>query len=495
MSIRSKLMFVAMAMVMVVGAIGWLFLWTRDIEHRYRLKMVEAAEALTQNRNLTSDIERQIARVDFYVVTKDPKEMDIFESLAKINSKKIKAMQDLPWLNLYGEFVEAARLIFRLGQKGFGVNHKLMGDYAALTKAFRQELAGFLERQAQASETQKAQTEENMERLEWFSLLIVSLGVTLAILMNAYIYRSIVHPLDDLKKGVEALGQGKAKVELAIKSNDEFAVVGRAFNEMVAKLRELDQMKQDFTASVTHELRSPLSASQSFLNVLLGDLERSAASGRPPAKDEMEQWKTFLNRLKANMERLSHFVSDLLDLAKIERGKLECRLVKNDVSELIKETAEFFLEKARQKEIRLDMKLPGDLPPCLADLDRVRQVVVNLVDNAIKYTPRKGFVEIAAQVYADGSNGKNKMPASQAKQFVKIAVKDSGPGIPPEHRGRLFGKFEQIKETHRYSEGAKGTGLGLVVCQAIVEQHGGRIWVESENGKPGSIFAFTLPVA
>ncbi|MBI4369343.1 MAG: HAMP domain-containing histidine kinase [Elusimicrobia bacterium] len=480
MSIRNKLLWAAVVMVFIVCLVGWLFLWTHDIEHRYRSSMVEATRTVTELRELSADVERQIARVDFFLVTGDVQEREVFESLSRLNNKRLKETQGIPWESLYTDVVAQARLLFRGAKTGMGAPLSLRRDYMARSGGLRRQLREYLEGRIAHVEEQRVKTEDTLEKLEWASILIVVFGVILAVVMNIYIYRSIIYPLHTLKEGVLALGRGESGVHVILRGHDEFAILARSFNEMVIKLKELDQMKQDFTASITHELRSPLSAGQSFLNTMLADLDILRVSSNGVTAEDLDRWRKFLERLKANMDLLSRFVTDMLEVAKIERGKLECHLGQADVRPMLRETADFFQEKARQKQIVLRSAIPENLPICLADLDRIRQVVVNLVDNALKFTPRGGVVELEARAGGPG--------------FVRILIRDSGPGIPKEYRYRLFHKFEQIRESYRYAEGAKGTGLGLAICKAIVDLHGGTIGVESPGANQGSIFYFTIPV-
>ena len=480
MTIRSKLAWTAFLMVTVVASIGGLFLWTHDMERRYRDRMVQAVEVLTELRELSSDVERQVARVDFYLISNDPQEKDIFETLAKTNSKRIGKTQGIPWGRQYEDMLKSAASVLSGGRISRSSARGPAERFGVVAGALRQSIAAYLQSQSQLVQEQRQKTENVFETLKFSSVLIVVAGVILAVVMNAFIYRSIVYPLQYLKEQVEALGRGDSRAHVTIRGRDELATVGRAFNDMVARLKELDQMKRDFTASVTHELRSPLSASQSFLDVLVSDLEKVACGQVAPATADLERWKTFIIRVKTNMERLNRFVSDLLDVAKIERGKLECRLERVFLKPLIEETVEFFRERAKQKEIVFAAEIIADLPPCRADLDRLRQVLVNLLDNAFKFSPKGGSVAVSAHM-ADS-------------RFIKISVRDSGPGIPPEHHGRLFGKFEQFKESYRYAEGARGTGLGLAISKAIIDLHGGKIWAGANAAGRGTVFYFTVPI-
>lgn len=483
MTIRTKLTISTLFSVFTVGGVGGLFYWTQQIEERYRSEMTGEAHELATLKEIVSDVERQIARVDFFLITQDLREIDVFHALAKTNARRLAA-KEFDWTQAFEETQNAAVRLFNAVRQRRALGKTRVKDFNSLAGRLRLATTAFLANEESRVEARRRRTEGRLLGLERLSLGLVVFGVVFVGWVNIYIYFSVLTPLGILKGAVEAMGQGKQETRVAIKSRDEFAIVANAFNKMVERLKELDEMKKDLTASVTHELRSPLSAGQSFLNALLGDLDR-ALGGRAVKAVDLEKWKEFLLRLRSNLERLNLYVSDLLDMAKIERGGLKCHLEPIVIGPVLEELLRFFEEKAKQKEITLETILPQEsLPTCLGDKGRLHQVVLNLLDNAIKFSPRGGIVRVAASL-----NG------SPRARFVQITVQDSGPGIPKEHQDRLFGKFEQIKESYRYAEGAKGTGLGLAISKAIIEQHGGKIWAASNGEKPGSAFAFTIPIA
>ncbi|MBI4062793.1 MAG: HAMP domain-containing histidine kinase [Elusimicrobia bacterium] len=477
MTIRNKLGFTATTAVLTTGLVGWIFFWTHGKERAWRDTMIGSTEKLTRLKELSADIERQIARIDFFVITKDAREIQIFEALSKANANKLKALEPVPWENLYRETVKNGEIILNLSAVGPARWNQTIATHIMTSGTLRRLLQEHLQGQTAALNALRQKTEEGLKRLERLFLGIIILSVLMAVLMNSYVYHSIIRPLQKLNDGVVALGQGRSDTQVPVQGRDELGTLGRAFNEMVVKLQELDRMKQEFTASITHELRSPLSAAQSLVNTLLSDFNNFSEIKRPGAAD-LDRWRLFLTRITVNMENLHRFVSDILETTKIEQGKLDCRLERSDLRPMLTETIAFFREKANQKNVALEVRI-NQMPACLADVDRVRQVIVNLIDNAIKFSARSSVVRMAA------------WPVDS--QYVQISVKDSGPGIAKEYRSKIFQKFEQIKESYRYAEGAKGTGLGLAVCKAIVELHGGKIWVDS-NGQ-GSIFSFTLPMA
>ncbi|MBU1999127.1 MAG: cell wall metabolism sensor histidine kinase WalK, partial [Candidatus Omnitrophica bacterium] len=178
-----------------------------------------------------------------------------------------------------------------------------------------------------------------------------------------------------------------------------------------------------------------------------------------------------------NIDRLGRLIADLLDISRIESGKIELHKQDTDLTSAIKDVIGFFECSARQKKINLINLCQDTLPSIYADTDRIIQVLTNLVGNAIKFTPISGEISIAANL---------------SDETIKISIMDTGAGIPKLDLGKVFDKFYQIAGSDKTVQ-KEGTGLGLPICKGIIEKHGGRIWVESELGK-GSKFIFQLPV-
>lgn len=236
----------------------------------------------------------------------------------------------------------------------------------------------------------------------------------------------------------------------------------------ITKQRELDQMKTGFVTSVSHELRTPLVAIDKSLSLILS---RSAG----PISDNQEE---FLRIAERNLKRLNRLIDDLLDLSKLESGKMELKLQPCAAEKIVKETIDSFQTWANAKSIKLVSKVPPGMPEINLDPDRITQVLNNLIGNAIKFTPSGGAITTEAVMQA-------------AKGRVEISVSDTGVGMPRESLAKIFDKFYQVKGS--VSTEISGTGIGLSVAKELVELHGGKIYVESEEGH-GSKFTFTLPI-
>jgi len=232
------------------------------------------------------------------------------------------------------------------------------------------------------------------------------------------------------------------------------------------RLKELDKMKSAFVSNVSHELRTPLTAikasADNMLDRLIGDLNGKQVG--------------YLTRIKSNSDRLARLINDLLDLSTIEAGKIDLRPTNLPLVTLVKEAAESLRPVAAEKLINLTVMSPDPGVIDWADRDKVIQVLMNLIGNALKFTPARGKVTIAV--------------AKNSAAWMQISVTDTGSGIPAEEVNKVFGRFYQIGQAG--AQKTQGTGLGLAISKALVEMHGGKIWVESEAGK-GSTFSFTLP--
>ncbi len=285
---------------------------------------------------------------------------------------------------------------------------------------------------------------------------------------------NLTRPIRLLSDVANEIGKGKWDTPVpTAKRKDELGDLSRSFQKMTAQLKELDQMKQDFVASMTHELRSPLSIIESHANSVLQDLGQAQGL----SQNDRNDWISSMAHIKDSAFRLSRFVTELLDIAKIERGKLDLNLQKVSLASMIHEILASLVPKAEEKKLTLYEQIGKDLPAIYADPDRIHQVFINLIGNALKFTPEGGKIIVGAQALSQG--------------WVYVKVVDTGPGIPQEFMSRIFSKFEQVKGLH---DRRQGTGLGLSICKGIIESHGGKIGVKL-NDVGGSEFYFTLPMA
>lgn len=265
----------------------------------------------------------------------------------------------------------------------------------------------------------------------------------------------------------------------------ESAILYEEIKDTNIKLEKLERLKSEFISIVSHELRTPLTSINSALDIIL-----KGTTGE--INGTMEK---FLNLAKRNVTRLSAIIYDLLDLSKIEAGKMEFRFEKTNINlpvELVKNTLE---NLAKEQNITINMNLDTNLDLVYIDTQRMEQVLTNLVSNAIKFTPENGVIEITtskikAQEIRDNEFFNN-INENMSEEYVKIAVKDNGIGIAKEDWTKVFEQFKQIENS--LSRKVGGSGLGLPIAKRLMEAHKGFIWLESELNK-GSTFYLAIPL-
>ncbi len=239
-----------------------------------------------------------------------------------------------------------------------------------------------------------------------------------------------------------------------------------ALLEVNKRLEAVSKMKSEFISVVSHDLRTPLTSIKNAVQLLL--------TGKTGKINETQ--KRFMSMAYRNIDRLSRLINDLLDLSKLEAGKMELRFAEVDIRHIIEHTVNTFKPRADERSIALKMDCPENLLTAFADSDRIEQVLCNLLDNALKFSPDKGRIAVSARVVEDK---------------IEVSVKDTGAGISKEKQWHVFDQFYQVEDT--LSRTTQGTGLGLAIVKQLIEAHGGEISLESEAGK-GSRFFFTLPV-
>lgn len=249
------------------------------------------------------------------------------------------------------------------------------------------------------------------------------------------------------------------------------SMIGQALEnaKLYDKLRTLDQLKDEFISTVSHDLRGPLDA----ITMITDTLERGDY-GEIPAEQ-----KRLVTLIKDSARHLAAFVANILDAAKIRAGNFKYAMQEVRLQDFAPRITQLFALSAATRGVAVETMLAKELPGVLADAEKLEQVFNNLIGNALKFTPRGGTVRVAAE--RDG-------------EFIKLSVKDTGSGIPLDEQPKLFQKFQQADLARQKELQIAGTGLGLSICKTIVEGHHGKIWLESAPGQ-GSCFYFTLPMA
>jgi signal transduction histidine kinase len=271
--------------------------------------------------------------------------------------------------------------------------------------------------------------------------------------------------LSEVQRGIRELGTGATPRDIRILSNDELGELALAFNAMAARLRREERMRSDFVAMLSHEIRTPLTSVRESV-----DLIKSGTFG-----EVTEQQAKFLHIAESEAVRLSELLARLMSVSRMESETLELKPAETDAGRLIEFTLERLTPTAEAKSVTLKAEVPDTPVVFSADREHIRQVLLNLAGNAIKFSPEGGTVTVSAAPGGD---------------TVTFRVEDDGPGIPEEERERVFLKYYREPAMR---DSVDGAGLGLAISKRIILAHQGRIWVEGEPGR-GSRFCFSLPV-
>jgi Na+/proline symporter/signal transduction histidine kinase len=293
------------------------------------------------------------------------------------------------------------------------------------------------------------------------------LGAASAHIMVASVVKEEALTVEEVRTMLDEASQIVVYSHRLEQKSQELERATQELREANARLTELDRMKDEFVSTVSHELRTPLTSIRSFTEILHDNPQLSRA--------ERER---FLGIVIKETERLTRLIGQVLDVSRLESGRAEWHESLIDMREVIEGTAASTSQLFNERNVRLERSLPGSVPKVRADLDRIVQVVMNLLSNAVKFIePERGRVEIAV---------------AEENGFLRVDVRDNGPGISAEHQEIIFDKFRQAGDA--LTGKPQGSGLGLYISRRIIEHSGGRLWVSSRLGD-GACFSFTLPLA
>lgn len=298
-------------------------------------------------------------------------------------------------------------------------------------------------------------------------------AVGILVLLAMMTARSVVNPVRALIGAAHRIAQGDLESEVPHAGGGELHQLARALDEMRVNLRaaalaraEVDRVKDEFVSSVSHELRTPLGYIKGYTTTLL----------RRDTKWDERQVRRFLRIIDESSDQLEGLVDHLLDMSRISEGRLSVHPEPVALGPIVRDIAR--RANGRPGEHKIVLSVPGDLPLVMADRGRLTQVIGNLIDNAIKYSPAGGTITIGAAV---------------SGPEVVVTVRDEGIGIPADQLERVFERFHRVNNPQVGQ--IRGTGLGLPICRAIMEAHGGRIWAETPPDHQGALLRFTLPLA
>lgn len=291
----------------------------------------------------------------------------------------------------------------------------------------------------------------------------VAAGLVLAVVLVFMVSRRITRPLEALETAASKMDQGRLPDRVNVRGRDELARLAESFNSMAARMGRNEEVRREFFADISHELRAPLTTVRGFLQAL--------KEGVVPANERQQYLQLAYNE----SGRLANLVSDLLELAKLQGGEFKLRKEKISVTTLIEELLGEMALRARERDVKLSWSKSEGIDYLCGDPERIKQVMVNLVDNAVRHARRGGLVQLQLKKEGDG---------------VSLKVIDDGCGIAPEDLPFIFEQFYRVERSRDSTSG--GAGLGLSIVKKLVEAHGGRVSAQSTPGA-GSTIGFWLP--
>lgn len=297
-------------------------------------------------------------------------------------------------------------------------------------------------------------------------LAVAACGL-MAILSILFLSRAIIDPIKTLLKGFQTLNRQKPQRLIEYHKEDEFGQLANEFNALAQRLQQEEEMRTDFIDILSHEIRTPLTSISESVNLIEEGL-------MGPVNERQIK---FLTIAANEIDRVIDLLNHLLQASSLEKARVDIALASIDPKAFIEGCIEVMAPLAVTKEIEIETVLPPDVPPLFADPERLRQVINNLLGNAIKFSPHKASVKITADAQKD------------QKRF-RFSVSDTGPGIKASETELIFDKYYRGAKTKGHMD---GTGLGLNISKHIIEAHGGRLWVESQIGQ-GSTFYVDLPL-
>jgi len=290
-----------------------------------------------------------------------------------------------------------------------------------------------------------------------------AIGAASARVMVASVVKEEALEIDEVREILDEASQVVVYSHRLAQQSRELEAATAELRAANDRLKELDRLKDDFVSTVTHELRTPLTSIRAFTEILLED-------------PEIEQRRRFLGIIAKESERLTRLINQVLDLSRIESGKGEWQATSVDMTAVISDTVTAMSQVFQERHIEVDVSVPARVSAVAADVDRIIQVMLNLLSNAAKF--------------CESGEGRIEIALSEQERNLRIDVRDNGPGIDPEDQEIIFDKFRQVGDT--LTDKPHGSGLGLHISRKIVEHFGGRLWVESSRGH-GACFSFTLP--
>jgi signal transduction histidine kinase len=483
--VHTKLLVAFLTMVVLLIAVGAMGLSLLSAAQGRAEELVKLQRKIAAYRQLQNDTTAQIYSVASALLVPDEETLAAttrqlsqfgydFDHLQFVASDEADLLRQVQ--GTYDEFHQVVTEAIGLTRDGnVAAARELQANQAGPLADRLQRLTDQLVNKAEADMV----TSVEASRTAYEMSLVVVAGVgaasiALALALGYSISWSLVGPVQQMEARLDELAAGDFSHQVDIPNRDELGALATDLNRMsqelgrtYGRLETANRHKSQFVASMSHELRTPLNAIIGFADVLQDQL-----FGPLNARQQR-----YVQHISGAGRHLLELINDILDLSKVEAGRMELELAPVALGELLENGVTMVRERATHHGIELHLQVDPRVACVRADERKLKQIVFNLLSNAVKFTPDGGRVDISLQ--------------GGAGDTVQISVRDSGPGIAPEDQARIFEEFEQVGRG--VLQAREGTGLGLAVAKQLVELHGGLIWVQSQPGE-GSTFNFTLPI-
>jgi signal transduction histidine kinase len=450
-------------LLLVVGSlVGWNLLVSRQLTGAHRRLVDSGIPAVRLEVGLLEHVAALRRLEGRYAILKDPAFLASFRERLRAAVADVDHLEGLLATPAEGDLLRAVRtsldeyrqLLEEGGARAPDQGHPALALEDVIDRLYQASGAELRLRQAEL--------ETMARRTRALGLAALSAALLIGIGLGAFVVLRVARPLHQLRAATQAVAAREFSEPLRIAGPSEIRDLTAAFNRMAAQLGEIDRLKDEFFTGVSHDLRTPLAAIRWSADVLA----TGALGPLTPRQQRLAE------TIQSSSQRLLALAGQIVELGRLRAGRLELDRRPTDLRVVIGQGVEEVRPLAERGQLRLDVAVPDGLPAVLADAERLQQVVVNLLANAVRFTPPGGRVLVSAAVEGDE---------------VAVQVADTGVGIPADLVSRIFEPYEQA---HR---GRGGSGVGLMVVRSLVEAHGGQVRVESEEGR-GSRFTFTIPV-
>jgi signal transduction histidine kinase len=482
--VHTKLLVAFLGIVVMFAALGGVGLGVLHQSNERTDSLIRAQNKIAAYRLLQRNITEQLYTVSSVMLTTDDRMLEaairqINNSLYDFERARLLGSEDTDSLDMieadYFRLIEVGTQIIELIREGKLAEAREYQKQHAIPLANRLErMTNALANRAEANMITSAESSKRGFVLSQYVVLGVALAAVLfALLLGYSISLSLIGPVRKMNQRFREIAQGNFAGSVDIENRDEMGDLAKSLNDMSRELGRLyreiqaaSRHKSEFLANMSHELRTPLNAIIGFSEML----------GEQVFGELNEKQAEYVRDIHESGEHLLSLINDILDLSKIEAGRMELDLKKFDVRVALENAVTLVKERSLRHGIKLEVDIDPRLDRIVADERKFKQIMLNLLSNAIKFTPEGGTIGVAA---------------ANSAENLEVQVSDTGIGIAPEDQGHIFEEFRQVTED--INQAHEGTGLGLTLTKKFVEMHGGSIEVQSQVNQ-GSRFTFSIPM-